>query len=218
MLQTSNYDEVVGKLSCFKALAKYDDITQEVFLHSKSAYILGNRVNGRVQFMERRFEKIVKIPFGENFESSDDVESATLSDKIARVNEECRTYCDTLFYINKYELLEFMHSNYNSTAKLNKIKLTIELDDGIRFKFTPKKKSISVFPCEYRIDTVAQMNPNFRIAFGQLTISALLLYEVLSNDLLRKNVRIEINTRKKFLRASCIIEDMNSRFIISEDE
>lgn len=216
MLQTSNYDEIIGHLSYLKTLFKYDNILQEVFLHNKSAYVLGNSVSAKIEFMERRFEKIARIPFGENFESSNDIENLVLSENIARVNEKCRTYCDTLFYINKYELLDFMNSNYNSIAKLNKIKLTIELNDGVKFKFTPKKKSVSVFPCEYQIDTTVQVCSNFRIESGELSISALFLHQVLSNDLLGKNVRIEINTGKGFLRASCIAKNINAKFVIGK--
>lgn len=218
MHQINSCDRVIEKLSSLETLSKYDNILKEVFLHSKSAYVLGTKIDARVEFMERRFERIVKVPFGENFESSDDIEDSNVSNKIAKINEECRTYCDTLFYINKYELLDFMNSNYNSLAKLNKIRLTIELADGINFRFNPKKKSVSVFPCEYKIDTAKQVNPNFRIAFGELSIDALLLHEVLCNDLLDKNIRVEVNTRRKILRASCIKDNMNSRFIIHENK
>lgn len=216
MRQINNHNEIVSYLSCLKSLTKYDSIQEDVFLHNKSAYVFGTNISAKIEFMERKFEKIVKIPFGENFESSDDIEHKLLSDKIAETNEECRAYCDTLFYINKYELLDFMHSNYNSIAKLNKIKLTIELNDGIKFKFTPKKKSVSVSPCEYQIDTTMQVSPNFRIEFGEISISALLLYEIINNNLLGRNVRIEINTRKGFLRASSIIENVNAKFIINK--
>jgi len=218
MYQINSCDSVIEKLSSFETLSKYDNMTKEVFLHNKSAYVLGTKVNARIEFMERRFERIVKVPFRENFESSDDIEDLSISNKIAKVNEECRAYCDTLFYINKHELLDFMHSNYNSPAKLNKIRLTIELADGINFRFNPKKKSVSVFPCEYKIDTTKQINPNFRIASGELSIDALLLYEVLSNELLDRNIRVEVNTRRKILRASCIKDNINSRFIIHENK
>lgn len=216
MLQINSCDNIVEKLSLFEVLTKYDDILKEVFMHGKSAYMIGNMIGARIEFMERRFEKIVKVPFKESYESSDDVEDKNISDKIASINEECRTYCDTLFYINKYELLDFMNSNYNSIAKLNKVKLIIEMSDGINFKFMPKKKSVSVFSCEYKVDVTKQINPNFRIAFGELSIDALLLHEVLNNDLLNSNVRIEINTSKKILRASYIGNNLNSRFIIRE--
>lgn len=217
MHQLNNqYDKVLGCLAEFKSITKYINIHQDIFLYGKSAYMFGRNINSKIDFLERRFEKIARIPFGENFESSNDIEHEMLSDRITEANEKCRAYCDTLFYINKYELLDFINSNYNSIAKLNKIILTIELDDGVKFKFAPKKKSVSVFPSEYKIDTSVQVCPNFRIEFGQLSISALLLQKVLENELLGKNVRIEINTRKGFLRASCITENINAKFVIDK--
>lgn len=214
----NNYDKVVGSLSSFKSLVKYDNILQDVFLHGKSAYLLGDKINAKVEFLERRFESITKIPFGADFESSEDIDHTIFRSRIADVNEICRTFCDTLFYINKYELLDFMNSNYNSIAKLNKIKLVIELNDGIKFKFLPFKKSTSVFPCEYKVDTSTRICPNFRIEFGEISVSALLVHQALNNELLNKNVKIEINTRKGFLRASCIDGSVKSKFTIGKIE
>ena len=208
----NHYDKVLTSLWELKAINKYVPLHPEVFLYGKSAYVFGQNINCRVEFLERRFETIAKIPFGEDFESSDDIEDNSLSDRIVEVNEKCRAFCDTLFYINKYELLNFINSNYGSVAKLNKIRVTIELDDGVRFKFEPVKKSTSVFPCEYRIDTSAQIHPTFRIEFGKISISALLLQKVLDNKLLGKNARVEISTRRGFLRASSINESIFTNY------
>lgn len=213
-----NVEKVINSLSGLKTLIKYDNTIPEVYFHKNSAYMLGDKLNAKIECLERKFESVTKIPMGTDFESSEDCDDFDINIKIGIVNEKCRAYCDTLFYIDKFELLEFMNSKYNSIAKLNKIKLVIELNDGIKFKFTPFKKSTSVFPSEYRIDTTINIFPNFRIESGEIYISALLLHQALNNDLLDRYVKIEINTRKGFLRVSGVKESVVSKFTIGKIE
>lgn len=213
---TNECDTIFKALSCFKSILKYDRVNPRIFLHNKSAYILGEKIKGKIEFLNRDFETLVGIPFNKSFEHSENITNKILSENIDTVNKLARTYCETLFYIDRIKLIDFIKDNYSSMAKLNKIKLTIETVPHVRFNFKPIKKSTSVFESEYIISEPIKVCPNFRIKNEKIIIDALLFYEVISNELFTRTMKIEINKEKKFIRLACIDNNIKVKFIISQ--
>ena len=210
-------DSVFNALSNFKSILKFDRVNPQIFLHNKSAYILGEKMKGRVEFFNREFEDLVSIPFNKNFEHSKNINNNILIENINTVNKLSRTYCETLFYIDKTKLIDFIKSNYDSAAKLNKIKLTIETAP-IRFNFKPIKKSVSVFESEYIISDFIKVCPNFRLSNSKIVLDALLFYEIINNELFTQITKIEINNKKNFIRIACINNGIKVKFIINQRE
>jgi len=209
-------DVVFKSLSCFKSMLKYDRVNPQIFLHNKSAYMLGEKTKGKIEFLNRSFETLVGIPFNKGFEYSENITNKILSENINIINKLARTYCETLFYIDKVKLIKFIDDNYNSLAKLNKMKLTITTVPHIRFNFKPIKKSTSVFESEYIISEPVRVSPNFRVKDEEIVLNSLLFYEVINNELFSQIIKMEINKEKKFIRLACVNDNVKVKFIINQ--
>lgn len=213
-LKDSN--SIINSLSYFRGITKFDKVRPSVYIYGKSAYVIGSELKGRVEFLSRSFENIVSIPFGEGFESSANVKDTIITEEINTLNEQCRVYCDTLFYIDKVDIVKFIDKNYNSQAKVNKVSLEISISESIDLLFKPIKKSVSVFPCEYRVNPAIRICPNFRANHCSIKINALCFKEVLNNDTVQGVIKVEISKKKGFVRLSCISNNVNTKFIIGE--
>lgn len=209
------FNQILETLSCFKAILKYDRVYPCILLHGKSAYIEGEHIKGKIEFFNREFEELVSVPFGKSFEFSETPKDTTLTIEVNKINKLARSYCDTLFYIDRNSVVRFMDENYNSLAKLNKVILSIIPDPEPRLNFRPAKKSTSVFESEYMIDTTKRVYHNFRLGEDSVEVNTLLFHEVIKNSIFTDIIKVEINKRN-FVRLSCANNDISVKFIVCE--
>lgn len=218
MIKTQDRDcyhnYIYNYLNAFSKIAGYDNMHPNIFLYGKSAYVLGQNIVGRVEFLENKFNDIVKIPFGKDFEYSVNADSIVISEEIVKANKLCRSYCDSLIYVNRVAMIDFINKHYNSLAKLKKITVTFSTDPFPRFIFKPRKKSVSVFENEFLPSGPIRVCSNYRVSDGSLSIDGVCFYEVLNNELLDDVIRVEANYSKGFLRVGCIYDGVKIKFVI----
>lgn len=204
---------VLEQLYKYSELSEIDNCFPYIVLYNKSAYIISENIKGKIEFLDRGFEQIIGIPFGEKFEDAEIIDN-TIIKSISEINKITRLYCDNLFYINKKNLINFIDKNYSSPAKIKKINLTIETSSNVLFNFKPNKKSVSVSESNYIIKSPVKICPNFRLNFNKIEIFTLLFYKVIKNNLFNNCVRIEINT-DKLLRISCFSSGVKIKFVFN---
>lgn len=216
MYDEEKFNSVISALSCFKTAIKYERVTPYVLLYGGSAYIEGEWIKAKIDFTDTCFEEITSIPFGKTFEYSENPRDSLLAMEINKINKLARSYCDTLFHLERLSLMEFMDYNYNSLAKLNKVNAKVVSEPEPRFYFHLLKKSTSVYESEYIVDTTKQIHPSFRLSSSSVNISAIMLYLAITNPILSNTIKIEVNSRLGFVRVSCSHDNIRARFIILE--
>lgn len=214
-MSDDTFNQILDALSYFKSILKYDRIYPNILLHGKSAYIEGEHIKGKVEFFNREFDELVTVPFGKAFEFSETPRDMTLTVEVDKINKLARNYCDTLFYIDKNSIIDFMDKNYNSSAKLNKILMSVIPIPEPRLNFKPVKKSTSVFESEYLVDTTKRIYNNFRLGEDSVAVNALLFHEAIKSSIFTDILKIEISKRK-FIRVSCVNNEISVKFIICE--
>lgn len=209
----SDYDNVLSELKgSLRTLYSEGFINPMFYYKSKSIYVYGDKVILGIRLFDYNFKEVVSFPIKEDFILSQNTNLD--KNQITKINTLLNCYCEVFCYFNKDNMLEFLNKHYNSTAKLRKILVTVEVcDNRIRIICSPKKKSTSVFEQSFVLDRFIK-SLRFNLEDCSVKIEGLLFYEVLNSATLDNNIRIELNKEGKFVRFSCSNKGINTKIAI----
>lgn len=215
------YQSILNELSSLCAANKYEDVKEVIYLHEKSVYVIGKNISAEIDlstFTDTSFKMPIYMPITGEFELSDNVSDELESDTLYKCKKQLSKHCDTLVFLNKKRITEFINNTYNSFAKQNKIVAHIEVSEKIFMSFSPVKKSTSVSSGEIDEPIIIVPRPRIRSANAKIDIKLLPLSLALNNLLLADTIKLEIDRNCEFVRISCFYNGLKVKFSILNNE